>query len=155
MQSLWAAVVSGAANEALPSFFPEAAYLQVKDISNPASDWQGRLIVGFSADIAAAHSLLGVNAPYATFVSVEVPEAYAHWVLPGTCYNRVGYYEVPNARVVYQVNGQTMSFGIASMISWRGEWFVVHLGAVLETAGQGTVDAPATGPGTSAPSSTC
>jgi hypothetical protein len=76
-------------------------------------------------------------------------------VPPGVCYNDVGYYEVPNARVVYLEGGQVRSFGIASMISWRGRWYVVHLGAVLRNADVGVVDEPASGRGTSAYSSTC
>ena len=67
----------------------------------------------------------------------------------------MGYYEVPNARVVYSENGASRSFGIASMISWRGEWYVVHLGAVLRSSEAGAVDEPAVGPGSSAYSSTC
>ena len=88
-------------------------------------------------------------------VRVNVPAGYAHWVSPDACYNRVGYYEVPNARVVYRQNGQLHSFGIASMISWRGVWYVVHLGAVLRPAAEGIVDDPSSGAGVSAPSSTC
>jgi hypothetical protein len=86
---------------------------------------------------------------------VQVPVPYAHWVPPGVCANRVGYYEVPNARLVYRQGGEERSFGIASMISWRGAWYVVHLGAVVRSGSGGMVDAPATGPGTPAPSSTC
>ena len=41
------------------------------------------------------------------------------------------------------------------MISWRGVWYVVHLGSVLRPAAVGTVDDPAAGAGYSAPSSTC
>ena len=74
------------------------------------------------------------------------PLAYAHWVAPGACYNRIGYYEVPNARVVYRDGRSVRSFGIASMISWRGVWYVVHLGAVSGDA-SGTVDAPSAGAG--------
>ena len=87
-------------------------------------------------------------------VRVDVPASFAHWVAPGACYNRVGYYEVPNARVVYRDAGTVRSFGIASMISWRGVWYVVHLGAVSGDSG-GMVDAPSAGAGVSAPSLTC
>ena len=60
-----------------------------------------------------------------------------------------------NARVVYDLDGQTRSFGVASLISWRGEWYVVHLGAILRNSSEGDVDEPAVGPGYSAPSRTC
>ncbi|MBV8942321.1 MAG: hypothetical protein JO240_11355 [Solirubrobacterales bacterium] len=85
-------------------------------------------------------------------MGVRVPQQFAHWVDPGACYNRIGYYEVPNARVVYSENGQVHSFGIASMISWRGVWYVVHFGAVLAS---GVVDAPAAGPSSSIDTGTC
>ena len=46
------------------------------------------------------------------------------------------------ARVVYRLGGQLRSFGIASLISWRGRWYVVHFGAVLRNAAVGLVDQP-------------
>jgi hypothetical protein len=155
MRDLWRGVVSGRVAPALPAFFPEAAYLQVKAIPDPAADWRERLVGGFAADIAAAHALLGSGAAGARLLGVRVPESYAHWVTPGVCYNSVGYWEVPNARVVYREHGAVRSFGIASMISWRGVWYVVHLGAVLRSGPGGVVDDPSSGPGVSAYSSTC
>ena len=44
-----------------------------------------------------------------------------------------------------------MSFGIASLISWRGVWYVVHLGAISRTSVTGVVDDPTIGPGTFGP----
>ncbi len=156
MADLWQAVVTGNANAGVPAFFPVGAYVQLKSIPNPQTDWRQRLFGVFALDVGAAHTLLGPAAATAQLVSVSVPTQYAHWVTPGVCYNSIGYYEVPNARVVYREGGAVKSFGIASMISWRGQWYVVHFGAVLRTTtGQGLVDTPATGPGTSAYSSTC
>ncbi len=157
MAALWQGVVTGSVRTAMPAFFPLGAYLQLKSIPDAQGDWQSRLVGEFSLDLAAAHALIGSGAARAQLLQVIVPTQYAHWVTPGVCYNSVGYYEVPNARLVYQINGVVRSFGIASMISWRGQWYVVHLGAVLRTTttGQGEVDAPATGPGTPAYSSTC
>ncbi len=152
MAALWRGVTTGSLKAALPAYFPVRAYLQLKAIADARGDWQNRLVAGFKLDIGAAHSLLGAGARSARLERVNVPGAYAHWVPPGVCYNRVGYWEVPNSRVVYSENGQTRSFGIASMISWRGLWYVVHFGAVLSS---GVVDAPSAGPGVSAPSSTC
>ena len=84
-----------------------------------------------------------------------MPASYAHWVPPGVCDNSIGYYEMPNARLVYSVGGRISSFGIASMISWRGDWYVVHLGSVLRPVVTGMVDDPQAGPGAPVPSSTC
>jgi hypothetical protein len=155
MAALWRGVRTDSVRAAIPAFFPEAAYAQLKGIANPRGDWQGRLVADYGLDLAAAHRLLAPHPARARLVRVQVPAGYAHWVAPGACYNTVGYYEVPNARVVYVSGGGTRSFGIASMISWRGVWYVVHLGTVLRSTSSGVVDDPSTGPGVSAYSSTC
>jgi hypothetical protein len=155
MGALWQGITTNSVSAAMPAFFPEGAYKQVKAIADPQADFNNRLVHEFSLDIGAAHGLLGGAAGSAQLVGVEVPSSYAHWVSPGACYNRVGYYEVPNARLVYREAGQTSSFGIASMISWRGEWYVVHLGGVTRASDTGVVDDPSSGSGSSAPSSTC
>ncbi|MGA8370375.1 MAG: hypothetical protein WB765_09625 [Acidimicrobiales bacterium] len=155
IEALWNGIVSNSVATAMPAFFPEAAYLQLKTIGGAQSDFENRLVGDYGLDIGAAHALLGADAAQAQFAGVSVPASYGHWVSPGVCDNDVGYFEVPNSRVLYQEDGQTRSFGIASMISWRGQWYVVHLGAVLPSGSQGEVDDPETGPGSSAPSSTC
>ena len=155
MAAFWQGVVSGSPLAARPAFFPEGAYVQLKTIADPASDYTGRLLADFAADLDAAHALLGPDAGTATLVGVNVPEQYGHWIPPGVCDNSVGYYEVANSRVVYQENDQVRSFGIASLISWRGEWYVVHLGAILRSTSQGTVEDPEIGPGSSLDSTTC
>ena len=155
MNALWAGVRTGSLRSAMPAFFPEAAYVQVKDIGNPRSDYTARLVGEYRLDLAAAHALLEPDPRSARLTAVDVPDRYAHWVPPGTCDNRVGYYELPNARLVYRQNGGLHSFGIASLISWRGVWYVVHLGAVVRAAAGGVVDAPSAGAGISTPSSTC
>lgn len=155
MAALWQGIVSNSVQPAMPAFFPESAYVQLKQIGNPQGDYTGRLVAEYGMDISAAHSLLGPDPTQAQLTGVTVDESYAHWVPPGTCDNGIGYYEVPNSRLVYQLNGQTQSFGIASMISWRGVWYVVHLGAVVRSSEQGVVDDPESGPGTPAYSGTC
>ncbi len=155
MAALWSGVTRNSLRAALPAFFPGGAYLQVKAIADPRADYTDRLLGEYRLDLGAAHALLGTNPQAASLLRVAVPESYAHWVSPGACYNRVGYYEMPNARVVYRQHGSIRSFGIASMISWRGVWYVVHLGAVVRAAAAGVVDDPSAGPGASIPSSTC
>lgn len=155
MTSLWNAVSTGTVQDALPTFFPEAAYVQLKAVPNAQGDFTQRLVVEYEQDVTAAHQLLGPDAAAAQLLSVNADSAYAHWVPAGVCYNDVGYFELPNTRVVYSVNGQVSSFGIASMISWRGEWYIVHLGAILRSGSGGETDAPQTGPGSPTYSSTC
>ncbi len=152
MDDLWLAVTTGNPRFGRPAFFPVAAYKQVKAIPYPAADWQDRLWYDFTLDVRAAHGLVG---PGARLVRVIVPAADAAWVSPGACYNSVGYWHVSGARVVYRVHGQERSFGIASLISWRGVWYVVHFGAVLRTVVTGVVDQPAVGPGIPGPPGGC
>jgi hypothetical protein len=155
MKALWNAVRTDSVRSGLPAFFPERAYAQVKAIADPAADYEYRLLEDYRLDIEAAHALLGANAPEAKLDGVVVPAGYAHWVDPGACYNQVGYYEVPNSRLIYREEGEQRSIGIASMISWRGVWYVIHLGVVQRDAAVGVVDDPSAGAGTPTPSSTC
>ena len=152
MADLWLAVTTGNPRFARPGFFPVAAYEQVKAEPYPAADWQDRLWYDFVLDVRAAHRLLGSGA---TLDRVVVPKAYAAWVYPGACHNKIGYWHVPGARVVYRAHGKERSFGIASLISWRGVWYVVHLGAVDRTVVTGIVDQPAAGPGVPGPPGGC
>jgi hypothetical protein len=155
MAALWQAIRDGAVGGGRRAFFPEGAYVQVKAIADPESDYRWRLVGDYLLDIAAAHAELGPRARTAQIVGVHVPQGYAHWIPPGVCYNRVGYYEVPNSRLVYREDGDVRSLGIASMISWRGVWYVIHLGAVTRQVVTGEVDDPSEGDGVSVPSSTC
>ena len=155
MAALWSGVMQDSLSAALPAFFPKGAYLQLKSISNASSDWTDRLVHDYGLDITAAHGLLGRHAARARLIAVEVTSSYGHWIQPGVCDNRLGYYEMPNARVVYSEDGQTRSFGVASMISWRGVWYVVHFGAILRASDVGMVDDAAVGRGVSVYSGTC
>jgi len=155
MTDLWAAVASGRPDLAMLAFFPLIAYQQVRAIYDPAADWRGRLVVEFKDDVIAAHYLLGKQARHAALVRVIVPESEADWIYPGVCDNLVGYWHVAGARVVYRVNGEEKSFGIAGLISWRGRWYVVHLGGELRTSPGGMVDQPALGSGIPGPPGGC
>ncbi|MEA2314246.1 MAG: hypothetical protein QOI03_938 [Solirubrobacteraceae bacterium] len=155
MAALWAGIASDSPASSIPAFFPKAAYLQLKAIAAAGPDWSNRLVADYALDIRAAHALLGAGASQARLLRVQVPSSYGHWIPPGVCDNSIGYYEMPNARVVYRENGVLRSFGIASMISWRGVWYVVHLGAILRESDAGVVDEPASGSGASAYSATC
>ena len=122
---LWQAVVTGDAATALPAFFPEAAYRQVKAIANPDADWHQRLIRLYDLDIAGLRARVVGRA--AALVGVDVPDARATWVLPGAEYNKGSYWRVYGTTVHYTVAGRPAAFPVMSLISWRGQWYVVHL----------------------------
>ena len=115
---------------AMPFFFPLPAYGQVKAIANPAADWKARLVAHYARDIHALHAKLGPNAAHARFLGADVPMDRARWVEPGEEYNRIGYYRVYGTKLRGEVDGAPVSIDVTSLISWRGEWFVVHLTGV-------------------------
>jgi hypothetical protein len=155
MTDLWAAIAAGRPDLALPAFFPLVAYQQVKAIADPAADWHNRLFAEFRLDVLAAHSLLGHAARHSALIRVVIPEAQADWIDPGVCDNGVGYWHAANSRLVYRAGGQVRSIGISTLISWRGRWYVVHLGGEVRTTGGGMVDSPMAGPGTPGPPGGC
>ncbi len=130
VQGLWQAIVRDDPQLAMPFFFPESAYLQVKAISDPATDYQQRLIANYEEDIHALHAQLGDTGSSAQYVGIDVPDGQAVLVQPGEESNKLSYWRVYGTTMQYAVNGTTNSFPVTSLISWRGEWYVVHLGAI-------------------------
>jgi hypothetical protein len=157
LSPLWSAIVQGSEDEALAIFFPRTAYLQMKTgvLADPASDYADRLLGFYHLDLAAYHAALGPQTPPVTLISVNADPAYASWIPPGSCENKIGYWHLPGVRLVYRQSGALQSFAVASLISWRGVWYVVHLGPNPRPSDQGTVDQPASGPGTPGPSGGC
>ena len=155
MTDLWAAVASDRPRIGLVAFYPLVAYEQVKNMGDPEIDWRYRLVAEYDEDIRAAHGLLNGKGREAKLVRVIVPESQADWIYPGVCDNLIGYWHVANARMVYRIGDRTRSFGIATLISWRGRWYVVHFGGELRTSGGGMVDQPEAGPGAPGPPGGC
>jgi hypothetical protein len=129
-EALWEAIVNDDPDRAMPFFFPLGAYRQVKDVTDPAADWKHRLVAAYRRDIHALHTRLGADAGDARFLGLDVPETRARWVEPGEEWNRIGYYRVFGTKLRYAVAGEERTFDVKSLISWRGEWFVVHLSAI-------------------------
>ncbi len=130
VNGLWEAIRQDKPELGLPFFFPKSAYQQVKAISDPASDYQNRLIANFEEDVHSLHAQLGGDAADAKFVGTTMPDDQAVLVHPGEESNKLSYWRVYSTTLQYEVNGQTGSFPVTSLISWRGQWYVVHLGAI-------------------------
>jgi hypothetical protein len=130
VEGLWQAIQQDRPELAAPFFFPKSAYLQVKAISDPATDYQQRLIANYEQDIHALHSQLGSDAAGAQYAGIDVPDAQAVLVQPGEESNQLSYWRVYGTTLRYTENGQTNSFPVTSLISWRGQWYVVHLGEI-------------------------
>ena len=124
---LWDAIVKDEPDRAMPFFFPVTAYEQVKGIPNPASDWRRRLVAAYKRDVHALHKRLGEHATDAKLLRADVPQDRARWVEPNEESNVLGYYRVYGTRLAYEVDGKERTLEVTSLISWRGEWYVVHL----------------------------
>jgi len=128
MELVARAIVEDAPEVGVPAFFPVVAYQQVKDIQKPERDWKLRLVAAFGRDVHEYHRALGRDAAQAKFLGVEVPEQQAKWMKPGSEGNKIGYFRVLRARLRFQQSdGKERAFELTSLISWRGEWYVVHL----------------------------
>ncbi|MEZ4220565.1 MAG: hypothetical protein R3B13_06505 [Polyangiaceae bacterium] len=109
-------------------FFPIEAYRQVKAIAKPERDYERRLIANFERDIHKYHKLLGPNPENAKLVELAVPEDRARWMKPGSEGNKLGYFRVLRSRLRFaDGKGKERELEITSLISWRGEWYVVHI----------------------------
>lgn len=122
------AIISGDPEPALLAFFPLAAYQQVKAIAKPERDYRFRLVANFKRDLLAYHRELGASASETRFQEIVVPEQTAKWMAPGSEGNNLGYFRVLRSRLRFTLpTGRTRDFELTSMISWRGEWYIVHL----------------------------
>ncbi len=157
MQTAWDAIVADSPAAGRSVFFPESAYLTMKTgrIADPASDYKGRLVAFYDLDVAAYHAHLGTRAASAKLVAVHTNPALAAWIPAGSCENSIGYWHLPGTRLVYAEGGRTYSVRVASLISWRGVWYVVHLGPNPRPVNAGTVDDPQVGPGIPGPAGGC
>ena len=120
----------------------------------PSSDWQDRLWAFFRLDVGAYHTFFGAPAAGVTLIAMYAAPAYAAWIGPGACENHFGYWHLPGVRMVYRDHG-VRSFAIASLISWRSQWYIVHLGPNPRPVNVGTVASPSLGAGTPGPPGGC
>ena len=110
---------------------PKGRDVQIKAIADPAADWDNRLIAEFDHDVSLLHATLGADAARATFVDLAVPGDQAQWIVPGVEYNSGSYWRVYGSTLRYRLDdGSLHELPVTSLISWRGEWYVVHLGPI-------------------------
>jgi len=122
------AIITGDAEPASSAFFPLVAYQQVKDVAKPERDYKFRLLANFRRDLLEYHRALGADAARAKFDGIAVPEQDAKWMAPGSEGNKVGYFRVLRARLRFTLpSGRKRELELTSLISWRAEWYVVHL----------------------------
>lgn len=122
------AILTGDVEPALSAFFPLVAYQQVKDVAKPERDYKYRLLANFKRDLLEYHHALGAAAAESKFDGITVSEKDAKWMAPGSEGNKLGYFRVLRSRLRFTLpTGRSREFELTSLISWRGEWYVVHL----------------------------
>ncbi|HEY5375924.1 MAG TPA: hypothetical protein VIK01_19730, partial [Polyangiaceae bacterium] len=122
------AIISGDAEPAAAAFFPLVAYQQVKDVAKPERDYRFRLLANFKRDVLEYHHALGAAAADAKFSGVTVSERDTKWMAPGSEGNKLGYFRVLRSHLHFTLPaGRSRDLELTSLISWRGEWYVVHL----------------------------
>ncbi len=128
VEALATAIISGRPELASASFFPLIAYAQVKDVAKPERDYRFRLLANFERDVLAYHRALGTLAVDAKFSGITVSERDVTWMSPGSEGNKLGYYRVLRSALHFTLPaGRSRDLLLTSLISWRGEWYVVHL----------------------------
>ena len=128
VELLFEAIVKDDPEIAKPFFFPLIAYEQVKAIEKPSWDWNHRLWKHFVRDVHEYHAKLGDNPDEAVLEQIVLREPSIRWMKPHSEGNRLGYYRVTRSRIQgRKANGEPLDWELTSMISWRGEWYVVHL----------------------------
>jgi len=135
MKQLWRAIESNSPTLGASIFFPRGAYLRMKTgtIADPSSDYTDRLVAFYNLDLAAYRNRVNAHGP-ATFVRVLVNAG---------------------VRLVFRHASSVQSVAVASLISWRGVWYVVHLGPNPRPTNVGTVDGFTNGPGVPGPAGGC
>jgi hypothetical protein len=128
VEQLCQAIIEGAPAQAHGAFFPLLAYSQVKAVADPGRDYRLRLLAHFDRDILDYHRRLARRPGPYRCGGITVPENLARWMKPGSEYNKLGYFRVLRAHLqLVDAAEKTTSFEVTSLISWRGEWYVVHL----------------------------
>ncbi|HUX03505.1 MAG TPA: hypothetical protein VMV53_01165 [Acidimicrobiales bacterium] len=153
---VWRAIVSDNPTLARRSFFPRTAYIRMKQglLANPASDYDARLLAFYNLDLAAYHQRI-VPGARPVLVGVKVHRSDAAWIPPGACENLIGYWHLAGVRLVFRKGARVWSVAVASLISWRGVWYVVHLGPNPRARNVGTIDDWRAGPGVAGPAGGC
>lgn len=153
-EALFNAIVAGSTAQADRVFFPQRAFFKLKAFYDPNVYYLSDLLSGFNLDVAAYRRyLLASGTP--RFVGALDQASAVTWISPGGCFNKLGYWHIGGVRIEYAYATRLFSVAIFSMISWRGVWYVVHLGAFTHPTNTGAVGAPEPGPGYPWPAGGC
>ncbi len=108
--------------------FPLVAYQQVKDVTKPERDYKFRLLANFKRAPTRVPSTPSAQRPTEQVRRrrrVRKGRQMDGARIEG---NKLGYFRVLRSRLRFTLpTGRSREFELTSLISWRGEWYVVHL----------------------------
>ena len=125
---LFQAIVDDTKESADAAFFPVLAYEQVKAIAKPARDHKFRLLAAYHRSIHEYHEKVAKLPQPLQFLDVEPGPSPIRWMEPNTEGNKLGYHRILRTKLKFaDAKGVVHRLEVTSLISWRGEWYVVHL----------------------------
>ena len=124
VRGLFDAIVADDPALAETFWFPEAPFVALKDIKEPASYWR-QLHRAYARDVHVLHGKRKSweGAKFERFEVVAKPK----WVEPGKEANKLGYYRSLHAKLHYTVDGHARFIDVHTVITWQGAWYVTHL----------------------------
>lgn len=121
-------------------FLPQAAFAQVKGISDPDALWQ-RIFAAYDGDVHELHAALLAMPGGATaeFVRIRVT-GHRAWVRVREESNRLPYWAQRHSFLVFRINGREREFEIRTMIAWDNRWYITHLSEFRQAQNAGAND---------------
>jgi hypothetical protein len=102
--------------------FPRAAWLTLRDATDPAREWDKRVDRPFRRTIHRSSR----HTEGAQFVSLELGRAVVQEPVKRHGW-RKPLWSVHGSRLTYVVDGHTRTLSIREMTAWRGAWYVTRL----------------------------
>jgi len=107
-----------------PFWFPKEPFIPLKDVKGPEKYWKN-LHAAYAADIHKVHKKRKSweGATFKDFKIGSIPK----WVKPGDEANKVGYWRSFRGKLRYELEGETYSIEVHTVISWQARWYITHL----------------------------
>jgi hypothetical protein len=116
------AITKDDADLATDIVFPRAAWFGLKDVADPAREWDKKVDRPFRRALHA----LSRHAEGAQFVSLELGRAVVQETVKRHGWKKA-LWSVHGSRLTYVVDGHTRTLSIREMTAWRGAWYITRL----------------------------
>lgn len=123
-KALFEAIVKDDAPMGDPFWFPKEPFIPLKDVKGPEKYWKN-LHAAYATDIHKVHRKRKSweGAKFKDFKIGSIPK----WVKPGDEANKIGYWRSFRGKLRYELEGETYSIEVHTVISWQGRWYITHL----------------------------